>query len=172
MFHASVVLNSSGLRLRNPNEAFFCNGVFNANNGKFEPLKPEEYLVSPLFPYTKEPCNSPFKAMLADAFDGDVRKINLLKNAVRFSVTYDSGEAMAVFLYGEGSTGNAKLIEVFEKALENRLEVPKSGFLTGEDSSPSPTRKAPVWSSATKWKDRLRCPIRLQKARFQRFEHL
>ena len=48
MFQARVVLNSSGLRLRNPNEAFFCNGVFNANNGKFEPLKSGEYLVSPL----------------------------------------------------------------------------------------------------------------------------
>lgn len=46
---------------------------------------------------------------------------------------YDSGEAMAVFLYGEGSTGKAKLMEVFEKALGNRLGVPKSGFLTGED---------------------------------------
>ncbi|MBQ1347896.1 MAG: hypothetical protein IIY58_00860, partial [Aeriscardovia sp.] len=134
MFQARVVLNSSGLRLRNPNEAFFCNGVFNANNGKFEPLKSGEYLVSPLgFPYTEEPCNGPFKAMLEDVFDGDARKINLLKNAVRSSVTYDSGEAMAVFLYGEGSTGKSKLMEVFEKALGNRLGVLKSSFLTGED---------------------------------------
>lgn len=134
MFQARVVLNSSGLRLRNPNEAFFCNGVFNGNNGKFEPLKSGEYLVSPLgFPYTEEPCNGPFKAMLEDVFNGDTRKINLLKNAVRSSVTYDSGEAMAVFLYGEGSTGKSKLMEVFEKALGNRLGVLKSGFLTGED---------------------------------------
>lgn len=53
--------------------------------------------------------------MLEDVFDGDVRKINLLKNAIRSSVTYDSGEAMAVFLYGEDSTGKSKLMEVFEK---------------------------------------------------------
>ena len=54
--------------------------------------------------------------MLENVFDGDVRKINLLKNAIRSSVTYDSGEAMVVLLYGENSTGKSKLMEVFEKA--------------------------------------------------------
>ncbi|MBQ1427734.1 MAG: hypothetical protein IIZ04_02615, partial [Aeriscardovia sp.] len=89
---------------------------------------------SPLgFPYTEEPCNGPFKTMLETVFDHDKKRIALFKNAVRSSITYDSGEAMAVFLYGEGVTGKSKLMEVFEQALVNRLGVLKTAFLTGED---------------------------------------
>ena len=134
MFQAKVILSSSGLRFRNPHEAFFCNGVFDGNTGNFDNLKPGEYLVSPLgFPYTEEPCNGPFKTMLETVFDHDKKRIALFKNAVRSSITYDSGEAMAVFLYGEGITGKSKLMEVFEQALVNKLGVLKTAFLTGED---------------------------------------
>lgn len=134
MFQARVVLNSVGLRVRESNETFFRNGVLDSKSGHFAPLKAGEYLVDPLgFPYTEEPCNGPFKAMLEVVFDGDEKRVALLRNAVRSSVTYDTAEAMAAFLYGEGSTGKSKLMEVFEKSLENRFRVLKSSFLTGED---------------------------------------
>lgn len=134
LFDARVVLDSEGLRVRNPNETFFSNGVFNSKKGQFEPLAPGEYLIDPLaFPYTEEPCNGPFKDMLNVVFDRDCERIALLRNAVRSSLTYDSGEAMAVFLYGGGATGKSKLMEVFEGALGNRFRVLKSDFLTEKD---------------------------------------
>ena len=66
--------------------------------------------------------------MLEDVFDGDARKINLLKNAVRSSVTYDTAEAMAAFLYGEGSPGKSKLMEVLKNPLKTDSECLNPAF--------------------------------------------
>jgi P4 family phage/plasmid primase-like protien len=92
------------------------NGLFNLKTGELEPHRRDLYLTSQWsFGYDSEATCPKWISFLTEAFQGNHELINLMQEAVGYSLTSDTRFEVMFWLSGEAATGKSTVIRLLKR---------------------------------------------------------